>query len=300
MKRYYLLFDVGGTEIKINALTEEKEFLLNQHQYVPSFSQESKEIILDHFRSVIGELIHRFKKEYQLVGIGLAFPGPFDYQAGISRMQDLRKYEAIYGINLREAIQSWLTEWGFSELPIVFENDATCFALGEYHQQKNVHRGIYITLGTGCGSSFIANQQVVKSGYGLNQMGMIYDVPFKTGIIDEYLSINGLKEIATKKAYPFINGKALAEDAFSGQTLAKEIYQDFGTMVGQALAPFVTCFTPDEVVFGGQISKSLALFKEAILKEWSGKQPMIRNSFDTTTATLYGIYYVILDNIKGD
>lgn len=300
MKPYYLLFDVGGTEIKINALTAEKEFLLDKHQYVPSYSQETKEVILAHFRSIISQMITRFKVDYQLAGIGLAFPGPFDYQNGISLMQGLRKYEEIYGVNLRENIQSWLTEWGFSELPIVFENDATCFALGEYHQQATVERGIYITLGTGCGSSLIANQKVVKSGYGLNQMGMIYDVPFKEGIIDEYLSINGLKKIALAKVYPFTNGKELADAAFAGQPLAKEIFQAFGTTIGEGLASFVASFSPNEVVFGGQISKSMDLFESNILNEWTGNEPAIRRSSDTTTATLYGIYYVILDNIKGD
>lgn len=58
IKPYYLLFDVGGTEIKINALTAEKEFLLDKHQYVPSYSQETREVILAHFRSIISHYVN--------------------------------------------------------------------------------------------------------------------------------------------------------------------------------------------------------------------------------------------------
>lgn len=295
MDAYYLLFDVGGTEIKFNALASDGTFLYKEHQYAPSYSLESQEAILAHFRQLIFSVIDTFQ-EKTLKGIGFAFPGPFDYEKGISLMQGMRKYEAIYGVNLRQRIQMWLEEANQPLVPIVFENDATCFAIGEYHQNSEAKKGIYLTLGTGCGSSFIAEGKVVKEGYGLNQMGMIYDVPFREGIIDEYLSVNGLKHLAEVKGYPFVNGKELAEAALSGHSLAQEIYRDFGTMIGEGIQPFVTAFQPDEVVFGGQISKSLPLYHKEIATACYPLEMRIRRTEDTTTSTLYGIYYVIKDN----
>ena len=38
-------------------------------------------------------------------GVGMAIPGPFDYEHGISRMQGLNKYDAIYGIPLESEIR---------------------------------------------------------------------------------------------------------------------------------------------------------------------------------------------------
>lgn len=295
MDAYYLLFDVGGTEIKLNALDSDGRFLYKEHQYAPSYSLESKEAILSHFRKLIFSVIDTFPEKV-LKGIGFAFPGPFDYEEGISLMQGMRKYEAIYGVNLRQVIQSWLKERQQPLVPIRFENDATCFALGEYHQNAESQRGIYLTLGTGCGSSFIAEGKVVKGGYGLNDMGMIYDVPFREGIIDEYLSVNGLKHLATVKNYPFINGKELADAALAGHALAQEIYRDFGTMIGEGIQSFVADFQPDEVVFGGQISKSIALYHEEIAAACHPLKMNIRRTKDTTTSTLYGIYYVLKDN----
>ena len=36
----------------------EKEFLLDKHQYVPSYSQETREVILAHFRSIISHYVN--------------------------------------------------------------------------------------------------------------------------------------------------------------------------------------------------------------------------------------------------
>lgn len=300
MKTYDLLLDVGGTEIKLNALTMEGTFLLEKHQHTPAYAQESQATILAHFRSLLLSFIGEYQEEYELRAIGLAFPGPFDYQNGISLMQGLRKYETIYGVNLREAIQTWLTEMGYHDVPIVFENDATCFSLGEFHQATDSQKGIYLTLGTGCGSGFVESGQIVKTGYGLNQMGMLYDSPFKEGIIDEYLSVNGLKKLAEEKNYLFMNGKELAEAALTGNTVAQEVYQAFGLMIGEALKPFVEQFQPQEMVFGGQISQSLPLFQGGILTNLSPWQPRLRRSEDTTTSTLQGIYYMIENTIRGE
>lgn len=300
MKTYDLLLDVGGTEIKMNALTSDGTFLLQKHQHAPAYAQESQATILAHFRSLLLSFIQEYQEEYQLRGIGLAFPGPFDYEKGISLMQGLRKYETIYGVNLREAIQTWLAEIGYHDVPIVFENDATCFALGEFHQTTETQKGIYLTLGTGCGSGLIEAGKIVKTGYGLNQMGMIYDTPFKEGIIDEYLSVNGLKKLAEEKRYPFINGKELAEAALTGNGVAQEVYQAFGLMIGEALNPFVASFQPQEIVFGGQISQSLPLFHGGILTNLAPWQPRIRRSEDTTTATLHGIENMIENTIRGE
>lgn len=296
MEAYYLLLDVGGTEIKMNALTTGGKFLLPKHKHAPALSQEPKNIIFDHFRTLLLSFIEDFQDEYKLLGIGLAFPGPFNYKDGISLMRGLRKYEGIYGLNLREVIQSFLTEIDIQSIPIIFENDATCFSIGEYYQNPKIKKGIYLTLGTGCGSGFIENGNLIASGYGLNKMGMIYDAPFKDGIIDQYLSVNGLKKLAKEKGYLFMGGKELAQDALAGNEDAQAIYHSFGLMIGEAIAPFVEAFQPEEIVFGGQISQSLPLYYKGVLTNLSSFNPTIRQSKDTTTSTLYGIYQILQHN----
>lgn len=300
MKPCYLLLDVGGTEIKINALAGD-QWLYSSNRHVPSYACESTQVIFEHLQKLLREAIEDIEQRGdRLHAIGFAFPGPFDYENGISLMQNVRKYDALYLVNLRQCVQEWLKNSGQAPVPIIFENDARCFALGEYHANSFIQKGIYLTLGTGCGSTFIEQGRVVGHRYGLNAEGMLYDTPFREGVLDEYLSVNGLRKLAEDMNYPFENGKKLAEAARNGQKEAVAIFQDFGQLIGEGISPFVAIFEPEEIVLGGQLSKSMPLFKKTLLQELQPVQPTLRVSGDPTKTTLYGLYRVILDQIRGD
>lgn len=300
MRPCYLLLDVGGTEIKINAWAG-NQWLYSNSRQVSSFASETKLVILEYLQKLLLETIEEIEQRGdRLQAIGFAFPGPFDYDNGISLMQDVRKYEALYLVNLRQYLREWLKNSGRVQVPIMFENDARCFAIGEYHADSSIRKGIYLTLGTGCGSTFIEHGRVVGHRYGLNAEGMLYDTPFKEGVLDEYLSVNGLRQLAEDKNYPFENGKKLAESALDGDKEAAAIFQAFGQLIGEGISPFAAMFEPQEIVFGGQLSKSMPLFKETLLQELQPIQPIIRVSEDPTKSTLKGLYRVILDQIRGE
>lgn len=299
MTAYYLLLDVGGTEIKINGFAQSGEFIFTENKHEPSLSLCSKDEILAHFKKILFSNMTEIEElGYQLGGVGLAFPGPFDYNNGICLIRGFRKFESIYGVNLKEQIATWLKERNNKTVPIIFSNDATCFALGEYHTRGMAQKGIFITLGTGCGSGFINQGHLVYSEYGLNQDGMIYDSPFKEGVIDDYLSINGLKHISQDNHYSFTNGLDLSIAAKSGDVKAKKSYDDFGVMIGEALKPFVLSFSPQTLIFGGQLSKSLDLFKSGIISVLGQDKINILATKNTSGSTLLGIYYQILDKEK--
>lgn len=60
--------------------------------------------------------------------VALAMPGPFDYENGISRIKDLHKYEAIYGLNIKLYLSE---ELRIDAADILFRNDAEAFLQGE-------------------------------------------------------------------------------------------------------------------------------------------------------------------------
>lgn len=285
MEKYVLLLDMGGTEIKVNALKEDNTFLLKQAKHYPSLSKESKPIILSHIISIITAFTSNYQEVLSLQAIGFSFPGPFDYQNGISLMQGLRKYDALYQVNLKEALRN-----AGLDIPLIFENDATCFALGEYLQSEEGKRGMYLTLGTGCGSTFIIDGEVVKAGYGLNEIGMIYDTPYLDGKIDDYLSVAGLKGIANELNYPFENGLSLFEEAEKGNEHAREVFNSFGELIHHALVDFIEAFNPNEVVFGGQVSKSFKYFEAGLDRK---NKINYKKSLDTSRSTFYGLAHTI-------
>ncbi|GAB2541208.1 ROK family protein [Gracilibacillus alcaliphilus] len=262
---FYLCLDIGGTEIKLNILDQDYQRFYPEDYHYPSHAQSSKQDILDHFTVIIEEQLQNFKGSIQ--GIGFAVPGPFDYVCGISWMQGLGKYESLYQVNIANFIQQWLISRGYpSEFPICFENDAVAFALGEYLDgaAKQAEKIICLTLGTGCGSSFIEKGQVVRNRYGLPDNGMLYQEPFLDGVIEDYLSARGLTRIAQQFSLRAKDGLSLSKAAAAGSIEAKQVFHQFGLMIGTALQPYVRAFQPDCLVLGGQISKSFTLMKKGI------------------------------------
>lgn len=70
--------------------------------------QKSAEKILDNLAGICRKLAG--ETDGMIRGVGMAIPGPFDYEHGISRMQGLNKYDAIYGIPLEPEIRERVPE----------------------------------------------------------------------------------------------------------------------------------------------------------------------------------------------
>ena len=79
---------------------------------------------------------------------GFAFPGPFDYERGISLIRGVRKFERIYGLDVAATLYPLLRECGTEEFRYV--NDAAAFALGEClgGVADDAERVVALTLGT--------------------------------------------------------------------------------------------------------------------------------------------------------
>ena len=283
--------DVGGTFIKGAVLTEKKNEYMNVHYY-ESKSKESKETILANFLFIINDLLFDIENIEKVEKISFAFPGPFDYDNGISLIKNLRKFDQVYGINLKKEIKKMLIAEKsslFEETQLTFLNDVEAFAIGENKFSK-VAKGAYFTIGTGLGSTFIENKNIVYGKYSIPSSGMIYAEPFKDSTIDHYICERGLIEIGVQQGFDKLNGEDLFYQAESGVEEALKVFEEFGQMIGKAIKPFVTEMNPDEIVFGGQVSKSFKYFREGIKKELSTNSSIhLRESINTTMRTLEGL-----------
>jgi glucokinase len=126
-----------------------------------------------------------------LNGIGIAMPGPFDYNEGISLMRNLGKYDSIFGVNVRQYFSS---EFNLNPSSIVFLNDAACFALGEYfygalkHEHDTHRKCLFLTIGSGFGSTFLSDGKVVSKGDSVPEHGWLYHVAFRDSRAEDYFS----------------------------------------------------------------------------------------------------------------
>jgi glucokinase len=300
MKKYAIVFDVGGLYIKSAVMSESGQLVPGSYTIYPSRSKERKEELLRHFVNLILQQTSRIlARTFQIEGIGFAFPGPFDYERGISYIRDVDKFEDIYGVNLREELAHRLAQessFAGRRAPgfhIVFENDANLFALGEYESGKagRYTKSMCLTIGTGAGSAFLERGELVKHRKDVPENGWIYNQPFRDSIVDDYISKRGIMKLMQEEGLDCetLDVKAAAELAKSGDERAAAVFRRFGEMIGEMLLPFLRSFRPEAVVIGGQIVKSKELFLDST-REALGDDPVeLEVSDETSISTFSGV-----------
>lgn len=277
----YIMFDVGGTGIKYGTL-DEKGVLISPISDLPSPSQKGKEEVFSLFAHII-------EKEENVKGIGMAWPGPFDYEKGISLMDGLGKYQSIYGLNVGESINKRLNR---DDIKYVFLHDVAAFLDG-YARDNNIEneRIIALLIGTGAGSSFYADGKIVGKEYkGVPDNGWIYNIPFRGKTIEDWVSSKGIKRLSKKYFNMSIDGKTLFDMAENRDEMAITLWLEFGEIVEEAILPFILAFKPDRVVLGGKISKAWKYFFPKIKEEFEKTGIELSVTEETSRYVLSGLY----------
>lgn len=208
--------------------------------------------------------------------IGFAFPGPFEYETGVSRIQGLNKYEQLYERNLKTLLRRKLTAlaaehsaptWTsrLAAANICFGNDAAMFALGVGRLFPQ-DRLLCLTLGTGLGSGFVENGSIVSGKWGIPDSGMLYAEKYKEETVDELFGSRGILALAdshdARKEGEDVYDLAIA--ARRGVSAANLVWQLYGQRLGEMLRPYVAEFRPARLILGGQIAGTYDLFGEAL------------------------------------
>jgi glucokinase len=190
--------------------------------------------------------------------IGIAMPGPFDYDNGISLIQNLGKYDSLFRQNVKELLASWL---GVASTNIRMMNDAACFLRGEVYwgAARGYDDVIGITLGTGTGTAIHHNGVTTDANLGPS--------PFKESIADEYFStrwfVNRYHQLSGKSVKDV---KAIA-DLYDEDLLVRAIFLEFVANLAEFLTGFVKKENPDVIVMGGNISQCSHLFIDDLQQE---------------------------------
>jgi glucokinase len=187
--------------------------------------------------------------------LGVAAPGPFDYDRGVCKVQGLAKLEALYGVDLRHE----LTPVVGTATSISFLNDAEAFLLGEASAgaARGHARAVGVTLGTGLGSAFIDGGRIVSEGPAVPPDGSLHLVPFEGMPVEDSISARGLLH---RYPAPADSVAQLAAAASSGDPAALRTFEQLGDDLGTFLAPWLSGFGASCLVVGGSIAKAWELF----------------------------------------
>lgn len=288
----FVFIDAGGTQIKSAAYSGSGERLCSIHS-VPSLSAENKDTVLGNFLSVIEKEKQVLRASgYSLNAVGFSFPGPFDYPEGICLIRGLHKYESIYGIPLREAFLHFPGQQAVTpETRLFFLHDMASFALGEAYRSLSGQspRILCLCIGTGAGSAFLEEGRLLTKDPRIPDQGWIYPFPLRGASIDDWISARGLEKLAVSAGFPSgTSGKDLSCLAADGNSAAREVWHEFGTLIAEALSPFVLSFSPQQILFGGQISKAMEYFRKEVQEAFP--ELLLSAVPDTTESMFRGLY----------
>ncbi|MFT3682183.1 MAG: ROK family protein [Ferruginibacter sp.] len=184
--------------------------------------------------------------------IGIAMPGPFDYENGISLIKGLHKYESLYGLNIKELLGAALN---IPATDIRMMNDATAFLLGEWQAGagKGCKNIVGITLGTGLGSACCFND--------IMEDGDLYCMPYGKGNAEDLLCARWfINEYERRTGLKISNVKELALRSGTDIT-ALQLFEEFGHTLGDVLVKRYAAGFPEHIIIGGNIAKSWNLFQ---------------------------------------
>lgn len=256
MKKVVIALDVGGTTIKAALVTGEPEIVF-QSPAVKARSGSEADVVLENFRFIIeAQLAEAAGHQCAPVGIGIGMPGPFNYEQGVSKLW--HKFRSLYNVNVKAFLEEKLG------LPVLFINDADAFALGAWWgEHRDEARFLGITLGTGLGSGFIVDGEVVTEGEGIPADGEIWEFLYDGGKLEEVVTKKGLERAYVVKTHGVEAGTSverIAKRARAGDEAALAAFGDLAVALGEGLAAAAGEFHATHIVLGGQISKASDLF----------------------------------------
>jgi len=253
--KYIIAIDIGGSTFNTGLLSESFDIISVSKKDKIRYYKD-RDSLIDAMISQITSIIKTNNiTKNDIIGIGIASPGPLDTTQGI--ILDTLNLKVFQNYNI---VNDFKEKTG---LHTCIENDANLFSLGEWfseYKKKKVLVGI--TLGTGLGFGIIINGEIFKGG---NGFGTEYGLsPFKWGIAEKNVCIRYLKQEAKKLYGKEISPRILDEYYYNNDQKAINLYNTFGENIGIVLSHVINMIDPEIITIGGGLSKAFPCFKNTL------------------------------------
>lgn len=232
--------DLGATNIRGASVTGNA---LSDIVSARIHSNGSVKEVLNDIYQVVDVLIDDSVK-----AIGIGVPSVVDIAEGIV-------YDVLYIPSWKEVPLKKLMEERY-HIPVFVNNDANCFAVGEYHfgKGKGVDSMIGLTLGTGLGAGVIINNKLYAGiNCGAGEFGLF---SYLDNILEYYSSGSFFQNVYQ------VDGVQVFEDAKKGDARALELYQELGTHIGNAIKMAMYAYDPQLIILGGSVSHAYNFFQK--------------------------------------
>jgi predicted NBD/HSP70 family sugar kinase len=258
----YLLFDIGGTKIRIaksDDLTDISETVILS---TPPDFETGFNTLVQNAKNILGE-----EKAEAICG-------------GIAGVLDRHKKELVRSPHLLDWVNKGLWQKLEQEFDtnVFLENDSSIVGLGEASKIPNYKDMIivYYSVGTGIGGSRIVYGKMDANIYGFEPGHQIIDLTNETLRLEDFVSGAGLQKIYGKRASEIKDPK---------------VWEDVSKIMAAGIHNSIVHWSPDLVILGGGIMEFLPInMIENHLKEMLQIFPEFPNLELAKLSDIGGIY----------
>lgn len=234
--------DLGGTNIRAGLV---RENVLSGVLAGRINAQGSIEEVLQDLFALTDRLVNP-----SVVGIGIGVPGLVDAEQGT--VFDVVNIPSWKEVPLQRRMEE---RYG---IPVVVNNDANCFALGEFYFGKG--RGyssmVGLTVGTGLGSGIILRKQLYSgTNGGAGEFGMM---DYRDQVYEYYASGQFFRNVYG------IDGEVVFAKAKEGIAEYRKMYDEMGAHLGNAIKAILYALDVDLIVLGGSVRHAWPFFQKAM------------------------------------
>jgi len=280
MSQVVAAIDIGGTNTKIGIVDREGKILARDVVSTTDYP-DAKNLVNACVEKINGLLTsqHLNILTSQLKGVGIGAPNGNYFRGTIEFAPNL-KWKGI--IPLADYFSEAL------KVKTVLTNDANAAAMGEMYfgAARWMKDFIFVTLGTGLGSGFVANGKIIYGHDGFaGELGHVIVMQHgrqcgcgRKGCLEQYCSATGIVKtyfeiLRSSEPDAFntldrskVNAKYIYEKAMAGDENAFYAFNYTGEMLGLALANSVAYTSPEAIfLFGGLAQAGELLFNPTIL-----------------------------------
>ena len=237
--------DLGGTHARAGIVDQgiiKKKYSLRIN------SSGSVDQVLDELYQLTDQLMNS-----SVAAIGIGVPSVVDIEKGI--VYDVQNIPSWKEVDLKKRMEERY------QIPVLINNDANCFALGEkyFGKGQEVDTMIGLAIGTGIGAGIIINNKLYcGANCGAGEFGEVAYLDHNY----EYYASGQFFTNFYKEA-----GESMFEKTKAGNQQSISIFEEFAIHLGNAIKMILYTFDVGLIILGGSIRQAWPFYQKKMWEQ---------------------------------
>lgn len=259
--------DLGGTKIAVGTLIGGRL----QGVAEEATDRSGQDALIAQIARLVGEQVRSARSATRTVrAVGVGIPSVVEFASG--------RVRSSVNIPLADLPLRGVLEGQLDSLPTYVDNDATCAAIAEAHDEQGALVAtslVMITVGTGVGGGIVIDGRPYRGATGaageighmivgldLHERAQASPAFPREGSLESLASGHALDALAAAGGYR--DGPQLVAAAQGGEQSARDLIGRFAERLGVGVANVINIFDPEVVAIGGGVSAAGELLIEPV------------------------------------